>query len=463
MNLTPELLSAYADGELPGDAARQLELALESDADARASLREFGLLNELFGEVDGEPVGAEELARLSSLRPVPTQATFEPITGAPVQRPSWVDRGIAIAALLLVAVGLGVLLHRPEVTLEDYALQSLDAAGRVVDTKHQASLVMRAGDSLRTGPGERISYRTEDGAVVVLMPDGALEVGDPGERMLFDLTRGTVLCTVHDRGEVRHAAAGPFRIHADGADFGVRIDGVALRPAGAGVGGDAEVTVAVRTGTIEVGENGHRELLEACERVVLKRGASALRSKAWQDPIYLALMRRAAREIVPGYFDAEGGVAAIPVSSWLRGEAGSLVHAVSDLAAAETARFLVLHVEAAAPMRLLVTRLSPYEGTVGLAQASTVEVAGPGVVAIPLEHFDGEGAVREDRAVPKGRSGLMRLELRPADPKQPFVLKGSLWAARPLSENPASEGAGQEDSKGSAPQGGGAKGTEDIR
>ncbi len=463
MNLTPELLSAYVDGELDAAAARQIEAALEADAGARDTVAEFTLINELFGEIEGEAVREEELARLSALRAIPTQTAFEVLPGAPVRRASWVDRGLAIAAVLLLAVGLGVLLHRPEVALEDYSLQALDATGRVVDTKHQARLVMRAGDSLRTGPAERISYRTSDGAVVVLMPDGSLEVGDPSEAMLFELTRGTVLCTVHDRGVVRHAAAGPFRVHADGADFGIRIDGTAVRTAGAGVGPDAEVTVAVRSGTIEVGENGHRERLEASERVVLKRGASALRSKAWQDPIYLALMRRAAREIVPGYFDAEGGVAAIPARSWLRGDAGALVHVVSDLAAAESARYLVLHVEAAAPVRLLVTRLAPYAGTIGLAEASTVEVAGPGVVAIPLETFDGPAAIREDREVPRGRSGLMRLELRSADPKLPFVLKGSLWAARPPSEYPAPEGAGRQDTSGPAPQGAGAKGTEDIR
>ncbi len=463
MNLTPELLSAYVDGELEPELARQVEAQLVNDEDSRAAVEDLTLLGELFGEIEGEPVGSEMLARLTALRPVPTQAAFEMVAATPVRRRSWIDRGMAIAALLLVAVGLGVLLHRPEVVLEDYALQSLDAAGRVVDTKHKGKLVLRAGDPVRTGPAERISYRTADGAVVVLMPDGALEVGDPGERVLFELTMGTVLCTVHDRGEVRHALAGPFRIHADGADCGVRIDGAMVRTAGAGVGREAEITVAVRSGLIEVGENGGRERLAASERVVLRRGAAALRSKAWQDPIYLALMRRAGREIVPGYFDAEGGVVAIPQRSWIRGDLGALVHVISDLAAAEAARYLVLHVEAPRPMRLLVTRLAPYAETVGLAEASTVEVAGPGVVAIPLARFDGPLALKQQRAVPAGRSSLMRIEVRSAEGDVPFALRGSLWAARPQSDTPGSEGPGEQDGNSSEPQGAGAEGTEDIR
>ncbi|NJN14659.1 MAG: hypothetical protein HC813_03325 [Planctomycetes bacterium] len=190
-------------------------------------------------------------------------------------------------------------------------------------------------------------------------------------------------------------------------------------------------------------------------------GSAVERSKAWEDPIYLALMRRSGTEILPGYFDVEAGVTPIPLASWSRERDGGLVHVVSDPAVAMGARYLVLSVEMEGHDPFVVTRIAPFADTPGLAEASSVRVAGRGVVAIPLEAFDGEGAILENRQIPASRSSLLRLEIRPAVEGIPFGsprairLKGAIWAARPPSDGRAAPGPSHEVEK--------SEGTEGIR
>jgi hypothetical protein len=426
MNVNLDLLSRYADGEATPEEARQVEGLVASDPEAALALDDLKALSELFGHVEPEETGEDLRRRLHAIRPVKPLAAFEAIAGgaAPGRRP-WALVAAAAAAAVLLAVGVRSATHRPEVVLHGYLSQKLGPGGEVVATERFAQKKARGGDMLRAGEGERISYRAADGTVVVLMPGGAIELLDALAGDLFELHRGTVLCTVHARGEARRARAAGYTIHAGAAEFGLRLEGQAAKAAGPVATGAARLTVAVRAGSVEVADNGNRAVVEAEERVVLSPGAPPARSAARDDPLYRELLARVGREVIPGYFDVESGVSLIPRAAWYEDRGGRQVLVLTDSAPAAVARYLVLQVDAQEPRDLRVTRVRPLEERRGRAETVTVSVETDafGIAVVPLDAFASPEAERGEREVPAGRGRLVRLEL--ASPR----VKASLWAA----------------------------------
>ncbi|MGQ0612423.1 MAG: hypothetical protein ACT4PV_01545 [Planctomycetaceae bacterium] len=436
-DVTSELLSAYVDGESSADDAAAVRAALLDDAALQATFEDLKSVAAFFGKVEGEPVSEAMLARLQALRPIPTLARFEPVAQAPVRQLAWRAWTAGLAAALLAAVGLFQAVHRPEVRLMSLARATLAEDGRQVthlDARENVSL--RSGDVLSAGTRERLSLRLSDGSELVLLPQGSIRLGDPSGA-LFSLESGTLLCTFRLADRSREVVAGGVRLYVQDAVFGARVEGAPVRAAGAGTAQTAPVTVAVTRGSLDFTRNGDRESVRAGERVFVKRGASIERSPAWQDGMYLDLLRitfgRIAREIMPGYFDAEAGVTAIASTRW-RTEGGRLVLVISDPESAGAASYLVLRVRtrgAAAPLR--ATLILPAEG--GRAETSTILTRVVGsewtVVGLPLEAFRAEGAERSERVVGTNASSLARLELAAGEDGASIDLQSSLWAARP--------------------------------
>ncbi len=440
-DVTPEILSSYVDGEIsPGDAAA-VEAALRDDPVLQATLEDLKSVDALFGRVEAEPVSAALLARLQALRPIPTLTRFEPVSQAPVRRLAWRPWVAGLAATLVATLGLLQAVHRPEVRLKSLARATLSEDGRqVTHLVARENVSLKAGDLLTAGPRERLSLRLADGSELVLLAQGAIRLGDPSEE-LFSLETGTLLCTFRLADQAREIVAGGVRLFVQDAVFGARVEGAPVRAAGAGAGQTSPVTVAVTRGSLDFTRNGDRGSVRAGERVCVKRGASVERSPAWQDGMYLDLLRitfgRIAREIMPGYFDAEAGVAAIANTRW-QNDGGKLVLVISDPESASAASYLVLRVRtrgAAAPVR--ATLVLPGED--GRAEASTIltPVVGSAwtVVALPLEAFRAEGAERSQRVVGSNASSLARLELAAGADGASLDLQSSLWAARPPTES----------------------------
>ncbi|MHC4819879.1 MAG: hypothetical protein ACYTF8_17685 [Planctomycetota bacterium] len=405
------MLSLYVDGQLTAEKAEAVEEAVRRDPALASQLEEFRMLGELFGGVEPEEVPEELKERLYGLGRVTPLSGFEAVEAAPVHRRSFFNWAVAAAALVLVVVGIRTLAHKPEVVLKDFSRMTLDAAsGRATDTRILNEVTVRAGDTLKAGPHERLSFRTLAGDLVVLLPGGALEVGDPRDGRIFDLARGTVLCTVLSRKDPRTVEAGDYTIRVRReAHFGVRMEGVSSKPAGVGSGDAARVTVAVSLGSVEVGRNGDRQEVRAYERVTLQRGAAVRATHAAADPMYRDLMRsfrRHASEILPGYFNGESGV--------------------------------VLYVRASRPGPLLLTRVRPLGD--GRAETVAVRTAPVGtdwtVVAVPRAAFRDPAAERKERRISVWFSRLVRLELRPTEPDVTIDIKASLWAGRPPTEVP---------------------------
>jgi hypothetical protein len=444
MTVSAELLSLYVDGQLTAEEAEAVEEAVRHDPALASQLEEFKMLEELFGGVEPDEVPDELRERLYGLGQVTPLSHFEAVEAASVSRRSWVNWALAAAALVLVAVGIRTLAHKPEVVLKDFSRMTVDAAsGRATDTRILKEVTVRAGDTLKAGPHERLSFRTLAGDVVVLLPGGALEVGDPRDGQIFELARGTVLCTVLRRKEPRTAEAGDYTVRVQReAHFGVRMEGAAIKPAGVGSGGAARVTVAVSLGSVEVGRNGDRREVRAYERVTLQRGAAARATHAAADPMYHHLMRspfrRHTSEILPGYFSGESGVVSVPRWRWGDdGAARTLVLTDGGREAAH-ATHLVLYVRASRPGPLLLTRVRPHGD--GLAETVTVRTAPVGtdwtVIAVPRAAFRGPDAERKTRKISVWFSRLVRLELRPTEPDVTIDIRASLWAGRPPTEVP---------------------------
>lgn len=441
MTVTAELLSLYVDGQLTAEEAAAVEEAVRRDPALASQLEEFRMLEELFGGVEPDEVGDELKERLYALGQAQPLSRFEPVETTPVARPSWLNWAVAAAALVLVAVGIRTLTFKPEVVLKDFSRMTL-ADGRATDTRILKEVTVRAGDTLKAGPHERLSFRTLAGDVVVVLPGGALEVGDPRDGEIFELARGTVLCTVLRRDEPRTVAAGEYTVRVRReAHFGVRLDGADIKPAGAGSGGAARITVAVSLGAVEVGRNGDRREVKAYERVTLQRGAAARATHAAADPMYRDLMhsfRRHSAEIVPGYFSGETGVVTVPRWRWAEdGPARTLVLTDGGREATH-ATHLVLHVRASRPGPLLLTKVQPVGD--GRAEFVTVRTAPVGtdwtVIAVPRAAFRDPAAERQERKISVWFSRLVRLELRPTEPDVKIDIKASLWAVRPPTEVP---------------------------
>jgi len=442
-DLNLELLSRYADGEVSADETRQVEALVASDAEAAQALREFQDLAGLFGHGDPDPISdpiSDALAeRLYRVRPVPVLEAFTKVEVEPRRRSRWLHRVAAVAALVLVAFGIQQFMYRPKVDVNSFVRQSFDASGRVTSTSRQASMTMRAGDTLETGPFERISCRV-GGAMVVLLERSRLTLGDPRDLEIVEVEQGTALCTLARKdGEQSLVRAGDYMIRTERADFGVRVHAPGARSAGPSLAPDvAEVTVAVSRGSCEIGRNGDRQELAAGHLVVWRDGRQAQDSPAWEDPLYnqlLSTFQSWGGEVIPGYFSTEQGVTPIGRHGWDDLEDGGRVLVVTPAQSAARAHYLVLYLKATEPTPFTLTRVLPYRDTPGTAQITTVQTAVVGtdwtVVAVRRDAFDAGGAARKDRKIPAGFSRYARLELRPAAEGVTFTLKSSLWAARP--------------------------------
>jgi len=388
-------------------------------------------LEALFGRAEPEPISDALRSKLHALRPVPIVSGFKAVPGAPARVRSWGGRAAAVAAAVLAAVGLFDLLYRAEVPLRAVTRIALDSDDRATSVDTRASVVLRAGARLETSDRERLLLTFADESVAVLLPGGALVLGDPAEE-LFRLERGTVLCTLRLVERERCVRAGAVAVYGDNAVFGARVEGEAAHAMGAAAPAPP-VTIAVTRGSIEVAKNGERETVERGVSVHIDRDRTFRRAPAWADALYVQILRafqvHSGREILPGYFDGEGMVLPIPPDLWAR-EGDRYVHAVTT--APPTATHLVVQARAAKPTRLRLTRIVPAGD--GVAETATVDAGAVGassiVLSIPLASLDADGAEQGERAVPPSRSQLVRLELASADGTA-LELESSLWAARP--------------------------------
>jgi hypothetical protein len=436
MDVTPELLSRYADGHVAPEEALAVEEAVVRDPVLASELEDFRALAGLFGHLEPEEVSSGLERRLYALDAAAPAKGFRLLPAAPAPpRISWAGRAAALAAVVLLAVGVVKLTRRPDVVLLDVQRLAVRPDGRLTDLRRYPELTVKAGETLRAEEGERLSFRTAEGDRVTLLPGGALSVGNPKDGEIFELERGTTLCSVLTREIPRTVVAGPYRIRATReAHFGVRVSGSHVRPAGAAAG-NAEVTVTVSLGAVEVLKNGDRETVGACERAVFSAHGEE-RTHAASDPVYFDLMkvyREHSREIIPGYFTGEPGVAPIP-QRWSGQPDGSAVLALSDMnEVALRATHLVLKVRASAPGPVRLTRIRPLADRPGEAETATLLIPAVGrewtVVAVRRADFDGPSAEKGVRAVGEGRSRLVRLEA--SAERARVEVQSSLWAARP--------------------------------
>jgi len=451
-DVTAELLSRYADGQVTADERREVEQLLASDPSAVALLDEFSNLSELF--VPTLPrQGSDDLKeRLYDLGRATPLAAFSVLPRESERKSPWALRWGALAAAILIAFGIARLAHRAPVLVRNFTRQTLGPDGQVLKTERLEAVSMRVGDTLRAGTGERVSARLPGGCLVVLVGDSSIRLGDPADREVFTLERGTALCTVTGQQDPRTVRAGDLTISADQAYFGVRVTPAGARAAGpsgsgpSGSGDAAEVAVAVSRGSLSVRDDGRQEDIVAGHRVVFRDGRVVERSEAWRDVLYVHLMRHlrvGVREVVPGFFEGEPGLLPIASHAWARGENGARVLVLTRQEGMATAHFLVLYARASKPTRLHLTRVRPYRDAPDLAETTTVQTAEVftdwTLITVPRTAFDkpARGVTivsRKERKIPAGRSQLMRLELRPASADVTFELKASLWAARPPAE-----------------------------
>ncbi|MFB3066383.1 MAG: FecR domain-containing protein [Planctomycetota bacterium] len=442
MDVTPETISSYVDGELSAEEAAVVAKALETDPALRETLDEMRLVAGLTGvsvsKRDGglpleplEPISTELRERLHALRPVPTLSSFEPVRlkVLPKRR---VLRFAAIAATLLVAFGVLQMSTGAEVVLEDFRRLTAGADALPVMSRVR----MHAGDTIRTGENERVQFRLPDGSEVILLPGTSVQLGDPAESVLGDLERGALLVTAYQRGHQRALGAGGYAVYARSATFGVRVvnGGAKLAGFGALEGVASEVTVTVGRGSLQIDHGGQKRNVAAGQRVVLRRGREPEWSRAWQDELFVPLLRAFrsyGTELMLGYFDSQPDVVSIGSSRWL-GDARERELTLSD----GPARYLALRVRMRPghePSALRLTLVRP--SGPGKAVTSTIRTRRVGpewtVVAVPLDAFDGPEADKDTREIPRSRSRFARIELAPVAAGAEFELKASLWAARP--------------------------------
>jgi len=433
-------ISTYVDGQLPPGERAEVEALLASDPDAARLAAELAEIAEIFGEIEPEPVSADLRERLLALEQVAPVEGFQPVVLPIVRRTAWVNWAAAAAAAALLVVGINVLTWRPPVEIHEVARMVLAPDGSVAEVRRDRLCTLRAGEPLRAEPGERLSFRLDGGTAIVLLPGTTIALGDPRAGEMFDLETGTALCTVADRGEPRTVTAGAYRIRCARADFGVRVEAADTRAAGIALAAApvARLTVAVSVGEVEVGRNGDRERVRASESVVLRPGAAPERSDARSTAMYEDLMRTFrvfAREVLPGYFEAEPGVTPLARDRWCRVPDGGLELVLSDGAQGAQAGWLVLRLRATTRTEVTLTLVRPRTGEEAVADVITrpVGVVGPdwSVHAVRLDEFRTGGAGAELRTISPGRRALARLELRAGDPEAWIELKASLWAARP--------------------------------
>jgi len=442
MDVNRELISRYADGQVTEEERKLAEGCLLDDPQASLDLDEYRLIEDLFGHIEPETVSSECLERIYAIDGAAVSPAFETVTVAPVRRIRWGAWTSAAAAIFLAVVGITQLTYKPEVELRDFARLSLDATGAVVSTERLATVSLRTGDELVAGPRERVTYLDQLGARVVLMPESRLALGDPRKGEILELTEGTALLTVRDSAEERLVQAAGYTVRSHGADFAVRVKGVADRAAGATLKTPAsQVTIAVRSGRCEVGTNGDRQAIDALWSVVLRRGAPDERARIWDGPLFDTLMENCGREILAGFYSSEVGVRAIRRYGWSRLSPTEYELVISDNEAASVASWLVFESSLDQSARFELVMVRPL--TVGPGSEQGVRKAvesvlltsevpqGRQVVAIALDSFQTADARTRTIEIPASRSRLVRLRLRTVEKDRKFELKRSLWSARP--------------------------------
>ncbi len=464
MNVSSELLSRYVDGQVSETEADAVRQALDADPVIRGEFEELQGLDDLFGVSAGEPLPGEFLEQLCALTPVAPLSEFVPVAvdsdqagrqGRGIARGiaewGWGQWAAAAAVLFLTVFGIVQLTHRPDVTLHGFARYTLATDGSIVETNRARELTIRAGDTLRAGPNERLTFALADETRIALQPGGTIEIGDPRDGELLVVHGGTVLCSVVDAGTPRQVRAGDYLIAVRRAHFGVRVEGASVRAAGAG-GSDVRVTVTVSRGSLEVARGATREPVNAYERVVLAPGQATERTHASCDPVFYALMheyRSETAEVAPGYFRGEPGTTVIARHRWQR-DGRSRVLTVTAAGESAQARFLVLQVDVDRATAFEVTRVVPgrtrvVPGRTGvvpgraasgaaLVEAVTVRTkvvsAGRHLVSVPLSAFSSKSAKRKVLTASLNRGRLARIKVRPVDTDARFELKNSLWAGR---------------------------------
>jgi len=268
-------LARHRAGETVGDEARRIDSWLKAnplDADMLAALDAV-----LAGERSGGKVDAPDVE--TALRAVharmhdDTPARVIPFPAARAmparsrQRTGWIAGGLAAAAIVALAFGVG----------------------RTRDTgEHPVSVAARgaAGSIVTTGVGIRDSVRLPDGTRVILAPGSRLDVSPSFGSALREVTlQGMAWLAVH------HDAAVPFTVRAGdavvrdvGTQFTVRT----------GTGTRDRVLVSVREGSVELRSAsaattavtlaaGDRGELDTDGRVVAERGAASDADVAWMD------------------------------------------------------------------------------------------------------------------------------------------------------------------------------------
>lgn len=438
MEVTSELLSRYADGEATPAERSQVEEAVQTNPALRAELEEYQTLAALFGEIEPEPVGEEALRRLHAIRAVPALAGFRRIEVAETPRRSRLLRFgmLAAAAALLVAATLRLARPPAEVTLADVARIAVEPFGDVTSVSTVARWTLREGDTVESGPGERLSFRFPDGTEVVLLPGASLRLMDAEKARLFGLERGTALCTVPERGISRRFEAAGFVFEAQQATFGIRIEEPGARTMGPSASSGRRVFVAVSRGSVEVASDDVPVTVAAGERILVRSGGPWERSFAFEDSMYADLFRHVGpkgREILPGFLDTQPDVVPISRSAW-RADGNRRV-LVADPGTPAPVRHLVLEVRAPRETEVVAVRVRPTGeegGTTAEAARLPIGRTGPegAVLHIPIDAFDAPGTEREVRTIPASRGRLVRIELVSADGGIPLEVVASLWSGR---------------------------------
>jgi transmembrane sensor len=268
-------LARHRAGETVGDEARRIDSWLKAnplDAEMLSALDAV-----LAGERSGDKVDAPDVE--TALRAVharmhddtPARVIPFPTVRATAarsrQRTGWIAGGLAAAAIVALAFGIG---------------RTRDVGDRPVAVAARGA----AGSIVTTGVGIRDSVRLLDGTRVVLAPGSRLDVSPSFGRASREVTiQGMAWLAVH------HDAAVPFTVRAGdavvrdvGTQFTVRT-GTATRD---------PVLVSVREGSVELRSAtaatsgvmlaaGDRGELDTDGRVVAERGAASDADVAWMD------------------------------------------------------------------------------------------------------------------------------------------------------------------------------------
>lgn len=263
-----EAIARHLAGEdTPDSAARVAALMGESsDRVIVASLDRAAsrMANDVPSDLDVEDALRNVRARMSDVgvRPFKLDRAGRNVT-APVQSTRWRVPFPAIAAVGLVAIGLGTWL----------------TVGKL---SQPAPVALSAPRMVATGVGMRDSLRLPDGTKVVLGPMSSVRVASgykTGNR------------EVEIRGDayfdVVHNAARPFTVHAGNAtiqDVGTRFVVHADVVGGIGVSvseGSVSLTPMQSPGSTVVLKAGDRGSLDQGGRIVTRRGAASADDMAW--------------------------------------------------------------------------------------------------------------------------------------------------------------------------------------